>query len=198
MDIAESNGEFKDKSNFEKRIERFPGFYKLIGAMDLLSNTIHEGKNLTFTFLYGEGDFWRVTQDVLSEEEPKKYTDLSPGEFAHRMEQHWSIFQGERVVGFIDRTHRTQSGAKEGIPLSIIVQTKPFSTIYNKLLKECIVMLDDALAVSTGGRGKVRIYYHNPTEANEKNVDIILWDTIRNEIEILSSDMSRFAKTVTL
>lgn len=193
FETALIDSSFDTKHIFEERIKRFRGFYNLMIAMDLLSNTIHEGRDLLFTFLYGEGDVWRVTQNVLSEEEPEMYAKLPKArEFAHLMEHHWSIFQGERVAGFIDKTQANRVKLEGGIPLSKIIQLKPFSPVYSKLLKQSLGMLEEGIAVSTSGRGRVRIYY----KLSNDNVEIIQWDTISNEIELLSKGMGTIAKTI--
>jgi hypothetical protein len=201
ISLGEPNSKFQmalndpnfDSEHIKKQVEMFPNFYNLMIAMDLLSNTIHEGRDLLFTFLYGEGDVWRVTQNVLSEEEPEMYSKLPKArEFAHLMEHHWSIFQGERVAGFIDKTQANRVKLEGGIPLSKIIQLKPFSPLYSKLLKQSLGMLEEGIAVSTSGRGRVRIYYKHSND----NVQIIQWDTISNELELLSKDIGSIADTI--
>ncbi len=172
--------------NLTKRIKNFlktfPLLCDLMDTLGVLSTNVHEGRRLFYTLLYGGGDAWRLFEEVLSVENTHGIS--SPQELAKMMESHWSIFQADRVAGFIDTTHKIDSA----IPLSKMIRLKPLSTLPALLFKECTKAVEDLLIMRSKGNGIVSLFY--------KGNEILFWDTIKNTIERVPAKVEEIVKQI--
>lgn len=176
------------KGKIEGLLKEFPGLQNLLNAVALLSSKVHEARRLSFTFLYGYGDVtsWKIIEDILSDEQNRDYQREieSPEDFAKIIEIHWSIFQGERVAGFIDATKQWASD-KICIPFTKIVKLKPYHNLPVPLFKKCVEFSHDSLIIYTSGNGIVRAFSYEKVnkKGNKKGTELFRWDTVNNKIE---------------
>ncbi len=182
------------KEKIEDKLKDSRGLKNLLNAVGLLSSKVHEGCKLSFTFLYGGGTSWRIIEDTLSEEEKGKYQlkIKLPEDFAKVVEEHWSVFQGERVAGFIDATKLAHNEAE--IPFTKIVRLNPYHTLPGPLFKECVRISHDSLIIYSSGNGKVRVFSFE--EDKKVGREMFRWDTINNKIEKTSWEVNQIADDI--
>lgn len=191
------------KNKIENKLKEFFGLQYLLNVVGLLSSKVHEGRRLLFTFLYGGGTSWRVVEEILSEEENGNYQKeiASPEDFAKIIEMHWSIFQGERVAGFIDANAKKKQSSNEeiNIPFTKIVKLKPYHNLPGLLFKKCVEFSHDSLIVYTSGNGIVRVFSYDDDDDDKKNnnkkkkrgIELFRWNTVNNKIEQASLEIDK-------
>jgi len=183
------------KTKIDMVLEEKPALQNLLNVIGLISSKVHEGRKLTFTFLYGGGTSWRVIEEILSEEENQSYQKeiTSHEDFAKIIEIHWSIFQGDRVAGFIDAIKRKAFNGI-GIPFTKIVKLKPYHTLPGPLFKKCVQLSHDSLIIYTSGNGIVRVFFYD--KHKEKGIELFRWDTVNNKIEEQSVEIDKITDDI--
>lgn len=173
------DGELKE--TIEEELKHHPTMDNLLDLANSLSTKIHEGRNLAFTFLYGGGTSWRIIESVLSKEFiGADYATFSISDFSNLFNDHWSIFQGERVVGYIDGI-KALSPIFEGDmpPFTQVVKLKPLALTPGPLFSQCTKISPDSIIVNASGN-KVRVFL--------KGNEIFEWNTATGKIEKVKPD----------
>lgn len=183
------------KGKITKALINYDKITILLDAVGLISSKIHEGRRLSFTFLYGGGTSWRIIEEILSEEEKGDYQKeiKTLEDFAKIIEIHWSIFQQKCVAGFIDAMKKKALNPL-GIPLTKIVKLKPYHTLPGSLFKKCVEFSPDSLIIYTSGNGIVRVFSYD--EKERKGIELFMWDTVHNKIEQQSVDIENITKDI--
>jgi hypothetical protein len=156
---------------------------------------VHEGRPLDYSFVLGaSSELWQEVDEILSEEKNiSTKSDASIEGTAKLIAAHWSIFQFERVYGFIELGDASQSPLPR---IRKIVRVHPpagWSGLSSQIHQHLIINAKPCFVFNVTGAGKVSLHYLSLDKKADK-VKTLVWDVLGNEIEI--KDTSDAAKAV--
>jgi len=155
---------------------------------------VHEGRELHYSFVIGTSDkLWPEIEETLSEETPA--AGGTKPNVAELVGAHWSIFQVERVFGFIE----LRTALDIGVPvIGKVVKIRPpvnWSGLYSQMAQHLAQHAWPCFVIHARGTGKVVLYYS--TDANDSRaVKALIWDTPRNVIDIEESRVDPIVRAI--
>lgn len=160
---------------------------------------VHEGRQLDYSFVMGSSAYlWPEVEETLSEETltNQKVGDPAKLDAADLVGAHWSIFQFERVFGFIE----LRTALDIGVPvIGKVVKIRPpvnWSGLYSQMAQHVAQHAGPCFVIHARGTGKVVLYYWAKDANGSSAVKALIWDTQRNVIDIEESRVDLIVKAI--